>query len=64
LQARQGCLSCRGESQVGEEIDLGDPNPWPFIRVWLYDHPPLVDRVLFALTYDPWSNGQSPKYVK
>jgi len=50
--------------QILGEIDLGDPNPSPFIRVWLYSHPPVADRIVFAQTYDPWSNGQSPKYVK
>jgi Zn-dependent protease with chaperone function len=50
--------------QVLGEIDLSDPNPPPFITFWLYSHPPLADRLVFAHTYDPWSRGQSPKYVK
>jgi len=29
-----------------------------------YDHPPVPDRVLFAVTYDPWSHNESPEFVK
>jgi len=50
--------------QVLGELDLADPNPPPFITFWLYSHPPLADRLVFAHTYDPWSKGESPKYVK
>jgi len=50
--------------QVLGEEDLADPNPPPFITFWLYSHPPLADRLVFAHTYDPWSKGQEPKYVK
>jgi len=50
--------------QVLGEMDLSDPNPPPFITFWLYSHPPLADRLVFAHTYDPWSKGKSPKYVK
>jgi len=50
--------------QVLGELDLSDPNPPPFITFWLYSHPPLADRLVFAHSYDPWSKGQSPKYVK
>jgi STE24 endopeptidase len=50
--------------QVMGEIDLSDPNPSPFIRFWLYGHPPLAERLVFAHTYDPWSKGKPPKYIK
>jgi Zn-dependent protease with chaperone function len=50
--------------QVLGELDLSDPNPPSFITFWLYSHPPLADRLVFAHTYDPWSKGESPKYVK
>ena len=50
--------------QVLGEIDLADPNPPELIRLWLYSHPPLADRLIFAHSYDPWSKGESPKYVK
>jgi STE24 endopeptidase len=50
--------------QVLGEVDLADPNPSEFITFWLYSHPPLADRLTFAYSYDPWSKGESPKYVK
>ena len=46
------------------ELDLSDPNPPPFITFWLYSHPPVTERLVFAHTYDPWSKGQKPKYVQ
>jgi STE24 endopeptidase len=50
--------------QVLGDEDLADPNPSKFITWWLYSHPPLADRLSFAHSYDPWSKGQSPQYVK
>ena len=50
--------------QVLGELDLSDPNPPPFVTFWLYSHPPLAERLVFAHGYDPWSKGESPKYVK
>jgi STE24 endopeptidase len=50
--------------QVLGETDLADPDPSPFITLWLYSHPPLADRLAFAYEYDPWSKGEAPKYVK
>ena len=49
--------------QVLGELDLSDPNPPPFITFWLYSHPPVADRLVFAHNYDPWSKGEKPKYV-
>ncbi len=42
---------------LGEE-DLEDPDPSPFIRLWLYTHPPLDDRIRFAATCKPWAEGK------
>jgi STE24 endopeptidase len=50
--------------QILGEVDLADPNPPAFITFWLYSHPPLAERLIFAHSYDPWSKGESPKYVK
>ena len=50
--------------QVIGELDLSDPNPPPFITFWLYSHPPLAERLVFAHSYDPWSKGEPPRYVK
>jgi STE24 endopeptidase len=50
--------------QVMGEIDLADPNPPGIITFWLYSHPPLAERLVFAHSYDPWSKGEPTKYVK
>ncbi len=50
--------------QILGEVDLSDPNPPAFITFWLYSHPPLAERLVFAYSYDPWTKGESPKYVK
>jgi STE24 endopeptidase len=50
--------------QILGEVNLSDPHPSAFIRFWLYDHPPIPERVKFALEYDPWGKGESPQFVK
>lgn len=50
--------------QILGEVDLADPNPNPFIKVWLFSHPPEAERVKFALTYNPWAEGKQPEFVK
>ncbi len=49
--------------QILGEINLADPDPHPFIEFWLYSHPPLNQRVVFARTYDPWSKGEEPRFI-
>jgi Zn-dependent protease with chaperone function len=50
--------------QILGEIGLEDPSPHPFIKFWLYSHPPLNDRILFAQSYDPWAKGAKPQFVQ
>jgi STE24 endopeptidase len=50
--------------QILGEVSLSNPDPSPFIKFWLYDHPSVSDRVRFAAEYDPWGHAQVPKYVK
>lgn len=50
--------------QVLGEVDLADPAPSPLIKVWLYSHPPLAERLTFAHEYDPWSKGQPAMFFK
>ena len=35
-----------------------DPDPPAFVELVLYSHPPLLDRVRFALGYRPWEAGR------
>jgi Zn-dependent protease with chaperone function len=50
--------------QVLGEVDLAEPNPSTAVKLWFYDHPPLDERMRFAQTYDPWSQGRAPEFVK
>lgn len=56
-------VAAQAFQEMGEK-DLADPNPSPFITFWLYSHPPLAERLVFAHNYDPWSKGEAPRYVK
>lgn len=47
-----------GAFRVLGERDLSNPDPNSFIRFWLYDHPPLADRIRFAAHYKPWAQGK------
>jgi len=58
-----GQAAAQGFVLLGE-VDLGDPEPSPIAVFLFYDHPPVPDRVLFAVTYDPWSHNESPEFVK
>ena len=49
--------------QIEGETDLDEPDPNRFIVWWLYSHPPTSERLKFALTYDPWSAGERPRFV-
>lgn len=35
-----------------------DPSPHPFIKFWRYTHPPISERIPFALQYKPWEKGE------
>ena len=49
--------------QILGEVDLEEPNPSPAVKIWFYNHPPLDERMRFAQTYDPWSQGRAPEFV-
>ena len=50
--------------QILGDVDLRDPEPNPVDVFLFYRHPPIPDRVQFALTYDPWSHGGTGEFVK
>jgi Zn-dependent protease with chaperone function len=49
--------------QAMGELSLAYPSPDRWIVFWYFDHPPIPDRVRFAVQYAPWSKGQIPRYV-
>jgi STE24 endopeptidase len=50
--------------QVLGEVDLSDSEPNPIDVFLFYSHPTIADRIHFALTYSPWTNGGSGEFVK
>jgi len=69
LEVTHGIVPNSGQAaaeafQILGEINLADPEPSAFIKVWLYDHPPLGERLVFAREYDPWSKGEPPQFVR
>jgi len=41
-----------------------DPEPSAWVRLLLYDHPPLADRIRLALTYKPWERGEPNRFYR
>lgn len=39
-----------------------DPDPPAWITFLLYDHPPLGERIRFALEYKPWATGEPQRF--
>ena len=39
-----------------------DPEPAPWVKLMLYTHPPLGERILFALAYQPWAQGKPNRF--
>jgi STE24 endopeptidase len=40
------------------EDSKSDPSPHPLIKFWRYTHPPIAERIPFALQYKPWERGE------
>lgn len=56
--------ACAHTFQIFGETVLVDPDPNPIQVFLFYDHPTVTDRIHLCVTYDPWSNGESPQFVK
>ena len=68
LEVMHGLVPESGRSaaqsfQILGERSLDYPNVGEFAEFWLWSHPTIRDRVIYAQTYDPWSEGQSPVFV-
>jgi len=50
--------------QILGERSLDYPYVGKFAEFWLWTHPTIADREIFSQTYDPWAEGQLPKFVK
>jgi STE24 endopeptidase len=52
------------EMQLWGETVFDDPDPNPVDVLLFYDHPTTSDRIHLFVTYDPWSKGEQPQFVK
>ena len=41
-----------------------NPEPSPFVEFFEFSHPPLIERVRYALTYRPWAEGRPNRLYK
>ena len=46
------------------ELSLDYPYVNKFWEFWAWTHPTIRDRMIFVQTYDPWSEGKQPEFVK
>jgi STE24 endopeptidase len=56
-------VAAQSFQNLGEEW-LEYPYVSNFAEFWLWNHPTNTDRVRFAATYNPWQQGQPPKFVR
>jgi STE24 endopeptidase len=69
LEVTHGILPDPGQSfarsfQIYGETVLVDPAPNPVNVFLFFDHPTVAERIHLGVTYDPWSKGESPQFVK
>ena len=62
LTAKSAQVAARSFEELGV-IDLEDPAPNCVDVFMFYTHPKIADRIHFALTYDPWSQGDHGEFV-
>jgi STE24 endopeptidase len=69
LEVTHGIVPDAGQAfarsfQIYGETVLVDPDPNPVNVFLFFDHPTVTDRIRLGVTYDPWSKGESPHFVK
>ena len=63
ILADPGRVSASSFQRFGEKVFV-DPDPNPLYVLLFYDHPTVADRIRLFATYDPWSRGRPPRFVK
>jgi STE24 endopeptidase len=58
-----GQAAARSFQKYGEMVFV-EPNPNPLDVFVFFDHPPVRDRIALCVSYDPWSKGETPQFVK
>ena len=69
LEVTHGIVPDAGQAaarsfQIYGQAVLVDPDPHPINVFLFFDHPTVADRIHLFVTYDPWSKGESPQFVK
>ena len=69
LEVTHGIVPDAGQAaahsfQIYGETVLVDPDPNAIYVLIFFDHPSVADRIHLFVTYDPWSKGESPQFVK
>lgn len=41
-----------------------DPEPAGWVKLWMYTHPPLGERIRFAMEYKPWERGEGNRVYR
>ncbi len=49
--------------KLGEK-SLAYPHPNRFYVFWAFGHPPIADRIQFAVTYQPWNHNHPTRYIQ
>ena len=63
LTADSSAAAASAFQKLGEK-GLVYPTPHPLYVFWMFDHPPVHERVRFAAEYQPWATGQPGRYVQ
>ena len=69
LEVTHGIIPDPGQASAHEfqkwgEAVFVDPDPNPLDVFLFYDRPTVTDRIHLFATYDPWSKGEEPQFVK
>jgi Zn-dependent protease with chaperone function len=69
LEVTHGIVPDSGQAfarsfQIYGQTVLVDPDPHPVNVFLFFDHPTVADRIHLGVSYDPWSKGESPQFVK
>ena len=59
----EALTAARSFQKLGE-LSLDYPDVNKFWEFWAWTHPTIRDRMIFVQTYDPWSEGKEPEFVK
>ncbi len=63
IVAEPGQASAISFQKFGEAVFV-DPDPNPLYVFLFFDHPSVAERIHVFVTYDPWSQGKTPQFVK